>query len=252
MTSFVVDQMTWSYSRLKAFEDCPYGFFLRYIYHCQQTRTFFADYGSFVHSILADIYLGKITADDACAIYASEFAQRVVNDAPSPSTYLNYFNAGLDAVKHPRMPSGKILGVERKVKFKVGQYDFVGIIDLVVEANDGSIEIWDHKSKALKPRTKRLKQSVQDMVLDEYLRQLYLYSIPVIEIYGRKPKTLVFNCYRTGTVIREPFDPVKLGEAKNWATSTIEKVRACEKYLPSADYFKCRYICSMRDECEFA
>lgn len=49
----IIDQMTWSYSRIKAFDDCPYRWFLKYIKCEPGSEMFFASYGSFMHELNA-------------------------------------------------------------------------------------------------------------------------------------------------------------------------------------------------------
>ena len=52
----VIEDMTWSYSRLKAFEDCPYKWYLRYIRFpkAKGVDQFFADYGTFIHELIRE------------------------------------------------------------------------------------------------------------------------------------------------------------------------------------------------------
>ena len=44
----LIDDMVWSYSRIKAFVDCPYRFYLKYIRHIHGKEMFFASYGTFM------------------------------------------------------------------------------------------------------------------------------------------------------------------------------------------------------------
>ena len=45
--SYIVGQMTWSHTRLAAFEDCPYKFLLRYILDLPPGEHFFSGYTPF-------------------------------------------------------------------------------------------------------------------------------------------------------------------------------------------------------------
>lgn len=49
----LIDDMTWSYSRVKSFETCPYKWYLRYIVGLRGKRMFFADYGTFMQKFKA-------------------------------------------------------------------------------------------------------------------------------------------------------------------------------------------------------
>ena len=52
----LIDDMTWSYSRVKSFEDCPYKWFLKYIVGLHGKRMFFADYGTFMHKLMESFH----------------------------------------------------------------------------------------------------------------------------------------------------------------------------------------------------
>ena len=251
MYSFILDGMTWSYSRIKTYEECPYRFFLKYIYGCEDKPLFFAEYGSFVHDVLEQFYLKKLTRDGAVTLYLSKFASKVTSQAPSPSVYLSFFKSGLSYLEIIEHPSGEVLAAEKYVRFKLDQYPFIGFVDLVIKAEDQSIEIWDHKSHPLKERSGRKTPTKTDQELDEYLRQLYLYAIPIAKCYGVHPSRLVFNCYRKGIVIKEPFRPDRLEEARNWALSKIAEIRRAKAFPPVIEFFKCKYLCSVHDHCEY-
>ena len=40
----LIEDMVWSYSRIKAFDDCPYRWYLKYIRHLHGKDMFFSDY----------------------------------------------------------------------------------------------------------------------------------------------------------------------------------------------------------------
>jgi len=85
---------------------------------------------------------------------------------------------------------------------------------------------------------------------DEYLRQLYLYAVPVAEQYG-PPGNLVFNCFRTGSMISEPFSQAAFEETIAWALRIIEDTLREKDWLPCEDAWKCRYLCDVAGECEY-
>ena len=251
MYSFILDGMTWSYSRIKTYEECPYRFFLKYIYECEEKSLFFAEFGSFMHNVLEQFYLKKLTRDGAVSLYLSEFASKVTGQAPSPSVYLSFFSSGLSYLEIMGHPTGQVLAAEKCVRFRLGRYPFIGFVDLIVRSPDQTIEIWDHKSHPLKERSGKNPPTKTDQELDDYLRQLYLYAIPVAAMYGVSPSRLVFNCYRKGVVIREPFNPDRLEEAEWWAVSQIESILSAKSFPPKMEFFKCKYLCSVQDHCEY-
>ena len=132
------------------------------------------------------------------------------------------------------------------------QHFFTGFVDLIYQDKDGALCILDHKSRALKPRSGRKNPTKTDLELDDYLRQLYLYSIPISKLYGRYPDFLEFNCYRTDVRIKEPFQMEVLDHTKKWALDTIDAIRNEESWKPNIDFWRCKYLCPFHDSCEYA
>lgn len=250
--SLITSAMTWSYSRVTAFDSCPYKFFLTHIKPCPQTPLFFSGYGSFMHELLADYYRGEKPGGALIRTYLTEFQGHISGRAPDNQVFSNYFQQGLSYLKGLEMPKENILGVEKQVTFQVGNWPFIGYIDLLLQDREnGDVIILDHKSRALKPRSTRQRRTKSDEELDRYLRQLYLYSIPVEREYGVLPSFLAFNCYRSGSSIREPFSLSAYHAAKEWATRSIESIVHTENFSPHMDYYFCRYICDVHDSCEY-
>ena len=62
----LIKDMVWSYSRIKAFYDCPYRWYLKYIRKLHGKDMFFSDYGSFVHKLIELYYRGEKTQSQLC------------------------------------------------------------------------------------------------------------------------------------------------------------------------------------------
>jgi len=85
---------------------------------------------------------------------------------------------------------------------------------------------------------------------EAYLRQLYLYSVPVVAQFGT-PDFLVFNCFRNGVLIKEPFSQTAFEEAIAWAQCTIEEILCEADWTPCEEVWKCCYLCDMAEHCEY-
>ena len=66
------------------------------------------------------------------------------------------------------------------------------------------------------------------------------------------PHTLSFNCFRTHTVIREPFVKEKFEGAKVWAVNLIHQIEENEDWNPDIDFWKCSYLCEHHNNCELS
>ena len=252
MYDYIISQMVWSFSRISAFHECPYRFFMRYI--CAEDDVapmFFAGYGSFIHSILCDFYTGRISRDEAVTRYLKDFQKSVNGSAPSPDIFGNYFRQGLSFLQNMQPFDGTVLDAERRVSFSVDGFPFVGFVDMICRNPRGELCIVDHKSRSLKPRSNRKKPTKSDEELDRYLRQLYLYSIAAFDIYGEYPTQLMFNCFRTGEMIVEPFRQDGFDEAKQWAVESIRAIQTQAKWWPNYDFFRCKHLCGLNSGCEY-
>ena len=245
----LIESMTWSYSRLTSFESCPEAWFKNYIQHTPERSTFYASYGSYVHQILEDYYTGALSSEDMLAEFVSGFDRHVVGMRPAQSTVSKYVEGAIDYLKSFTPLPYNMLEVESKMSFELGGKPFVGIIDYLGE-RDGNLYLVDNKSGDISPRSNRKKPTIKDVELDEKLRQLYLYSTPVYEKYGKYPSYLCFNCFRTGKFICEPFVSSAYESAVDWALETIHLIENEEYFAADPEYFKCHWLCGYYDICE--
>ena len=243
--------MTFSYSRLTAFDSCKYKWLMKYILGVPSVKDgFFSSYGTFLHDIFAKYYRGEGSVATLSNYYINEYCNQVVGKPQKMTTAVNYFNQGFEAVLNLKPAPYEILGVEKEVHWKLGGRDYVGYIDLLLRSEDGII-IVDHKNRDLKPRSTRAKPTKTDEELSQYLRQPYMYSTPVYEEYGIYPISLQFNVYRTGLQIKERFDMQEYEKTLQWARDKADEIERNDDWSPNIDYFGCRYLCDVRNECEY-
>lgn len=257
----VIDDMVWSYSRINTFHNCPYQWYLKYLCLERDEDQFFSSFGAFIHDILDGFYSGLLSKEGALRLYLTGYPFRVTEGAPSAKVFSRYFTDGLRCVSSPPELPIPNPSTEQTMRFSVGGYPFTARIDALGLLADGGVGLLDHKSRILKPRSGRKKPTVSDMELDEYLRQLYLYSIPVREMYGEPPRKLFFNCFRglrdrdnqpTGEyIITEPYGEQGLKDAETWAVQSIQAIRSTEVFRPNVDFFRCKYLCGVHDKCEY-
>ncbi len=247
--------MVWSYSRIASFEDCPYKWFMTYLYRdahgkpLQRKSGFFAEYGRYIHLILQMYLSGILRHVDLPGFYVAHFRDNVRAKAPTPKIYHNYFEQGFHYFDTISLPKRKILGVEQHIDFTFAGKPFTGFLDVV--SDDGRLIITDHKSRALKPRSKRAKPTKGDMELDAYLRQLYIYAAAVKKEYGRFPDILEFNCFRSQTIIQQSFDINRFHAAEQWVEEQISYITNNRSWTAKPEYWRCNYLCDLCGQCEY-
>lgn len=212
---------------------------------------FYSSYGSFMHRLIEWFYKGELTKEQMLIKFLFDFQKEVRGDRPSESIVRKYISCGTEYLKRFSPLPYRMIDVERRLYFTVDQYQFVGVLDYVGE-KDGKIFIVDNKSRDLKPRSGRKTPTQKDMELDDMLRQLYLYAAAIKESFGAYPAALCFNCFKSGVFIEEPFSETAFQKTVDWARRTIEAIQNETDFPPYPDYFVCRYLCGVRDECCYA
>lgn len=255
---FLLDTMTWSFSRLNSFYNCPYEWKLRYIDCNKSENGFFGEYGSLIHKILEKYEKGELSLFELNDYYEEHFSESVPHDAP-PNKYVDikqsYYEKGLDYFNNIDLDLDKyeVLGVEKEVRFQIAGKDFVGYIDLLLkEKEKGKIIILDHKSASIKIlKNGKVSKSDQEHVR-EFIRQLCLYAIPIIEEYGHVDE-LWWNLFKDKNWLKMPFNKEDYDEAIQWAEDTLKLIETEKEWLPnnSSSYY-CNYLCGQRNNaCEY-
>lgn len=247
----IIKDMTWSYSRVKAFDMCPYMWYLKYIQNLPGKEMFFSSYGSFVHKILEMFYKGELAKGQLLYYYLTEFRNYVVARAPNPKIFSKYFQDGVEYFKRFAPLQYENPSIEQKVSGDICGIKFTGIIDYKAEDDQGVV-ILDNKSRTLQQRSGKKNPTKADEELDKYFQQLYLYSY-IVETADNMPVSkLGFNCFRCNpSLIVETYSQEKANDAVSWFVDSVSRITQETDFKPDMDYFKCANLCDMHDHCEY-
>lgn len=254
-----IDDMCWSYSRITSFENCKYEFFLNYIVNDKEQylseNNFYAEAGIFVHEILAKVFSGEFTLEEAEQYFRDNFKENIKHKVKK-STMDNTFelcSSYFSEVDLSWLKDYEILGVEMEVKFKISGYDFVGFIDLLLrDKRDGRIVVVDNKSSDYPFKKNGEVKANSKHSFENYKRQMYLYSYAVKMQYGEFPKWIMWNHFKNGGRLATiPFSENEFNQTVDWFVNTIHKIESEEEYKPSQDYFYCTNLCNFRNSCEY-
>lgn len=243
-----LDNIAWSFSSVNTYHTCPRSFKLSYIDRVNPKKgNAFAEFGSFVHELLERYFKGDAEFFELSQMYENEYQINVLHEFP-PNQFCNlsekYYNDGLDYLNSFNGLDSKynVLGVEKEIHITLNGRPFLGYIDLILQdQTDGKYVIVDHKSKS-KFKNKKEKE--------HYLLQLYLYSIYIKEAFGEYPKELMFNMFRTQTLITEKFQEEKLKQAISWFDFTIDMIYFDSEFPENPDEFYCENLCDVREFCK--
>jgi len=246
----LIDDMVWSYSRIACYQQCGYKWFCKYIRGEREAPRFYTSYGSFLHKLIESYYRGSLKKSDMKMKFLTDFSTEVQGARPSEKIVQSYIEKGIAYLESFEPFPYNMIDVEMEVKYEINGIPFIGYIDYLGE-KDGELYIVDNKSRDLKPRSTRKKPTKKDEELDEMLVQLYLYAAAVEQIYGKFPKSLCFNCFKSGVFIEEPFVREKYDEAIKWALDMIGEIKEDENFRPSVEYFGCIHLCGLTSDCEY-
>ncbi len=244
--NFIIDDFTWSYSRVNSYNTCPRMFFLQYIESVSQNGNFFADWGLYIHSLLEQYYKKELAIYELVGQYENGYEESITHQAP-PNKYVDlsvsYYNTGKEYFENfeDKYEDHKILGVEDEIKIDIDGRKFTGYIDLNTLSTDDGIYVIDNKSK------KSFKNKKEE---HDYLRQLYLYSIHIFDKYGEYPTKLIFNMVRGNVDIINPFCKSELDNSKKWFHDEINKIYNENDFLAKPNKFFCDWLCSVGKHCE--
>ena len=254
-----IDNMVWSYSRVSCYNHCPYNFLLKHIVNDDTIylaeSNFYAESGSYIHSILEKIFNGEIKVEDALQYYLEHYDENVFYKT-SESSMSKTYEACADyfaSIDFDWLNDFEILGVEKKVNISICGYKFVGYIDLLLKNKDTQdIYIVDHKSSSYpfkKDGKSILKKSESDF--EKYKKQMYLYCAAVYEEYGKYPKWIVWNHFKEQKIAKIEFDIDDYNLSIQWFLDVIHKIENDENFEANVDYFYCTKLCDFRNSCEY-
>lgn len=255
---FVIDTMVWSFSRLSFYHQCSYGFYLKYVQCNKGEPNFFGQFGSLIHSILEKYVKGELSLFEISHYYEENFYNIVTCDAPK-NNYIDikrsYYEKGLNYLDNIDLilDGYEILGVEKEIRFIIGGYEMIGYIDLLLRDKETQeIIVLDHKSRSVKfKKNGDISKTEEEHILG-FKRQLYLYSIAIIEEYGVKPKYLRWNLFKDRNWLSVEFNDNEFEDAKKWAEDTVKQIEQETRWLPNPSQYYCHNICDMRNcACEY-
>lgn len=239
----ILMETKWSYSRVSSYKICPKMFYIQYILKERGESGSFAEYGTYLHSIMELYNTRELAEYELLDYYREHYKENVTKSFP-PNPWVDlevsYYGAGETFLSNFDGYKDKTIGAEEKfdfdIKHKGKSLKFTGVVDRISEDDNGII-ISDYKSKKAFKSKKEMK---------EYFRQLYVYCIPVWKKYGKLPYKLKFSFFRDYNKVCETlFDEKAFEEAKDWIFNTVDEIFHTDEFTENYNEFFCQHVCSV-------
>jgi putative RecB family exonuclease len=233
-------QQVFSHSSLSSFETCPKKYQLRYLLKVPvDTEGIEAFVGKRVHEVMERLYefasrglvpslarvIARFRANWEEAYCADRL--RIVRSELCADDYRQAGERCLENAYRRLYPfDDETVGLEREIQFPLdsdGLYAVRGVIDRLVRARDGALEIHDYKTGRRVPSQAELDRD----------RQLALYEVGVRAALGEKGEVrLVWHYLYANQTRTSQRTPEQLAELCADTRAVIDRIRAETAWLP--------------------
>jgi putative RecB family exonuclease len=234
-------QDTFSPSSLSCFDNCPKQYHFRYVEPIEvDEEGIEAFVGKRVHEVLERLYRFVAEAmvpslPQVIWRYQQNFEARfeparirIVREDTDVDFYRAAGVRGLENYyrRHYPFDADRTLGLEKKIRFQLdpeGQYKLRGIIDRLVRARDGALEIHDFKTGRRIPSQEQLDRD----------RQLGLYELGVRDQLGEEGEVrLVWHYVVSDQTRSSTRSPEQREALREETVRTIDRIRSEADWAP--------------------
>ncbi len=229
----------YSISQLETFETCPLQYRLVYVDRLKRyVEGVEAFLGQRFHEAMERLYEERafrvVPLDEILDFYEKRWAEKwhkdvkIVKEGRTEDDYRLLGRRFIEDYyrRHHPFEEGRILGLERYVRFSLdqtGRYGFKGIIDRLMRTADGAFEIHDYKTGSSLPEQAELDRD----------RQLALYQVGVQKLWPEaKEVRLVWHLVAFDKEMRSARTPEALEALKTEIMRLIDRVEATSVFAP--------------------
>ncbi|NMB48749.1 UvrD-helicase domain-containing protein [Candidatus Kuenenbacteria bacterium] len=249
-----------SYSQLKAFETCPYQYYLSFILKIPTPGNAMFSYGKTMHATLQRFLTGARELGGAAQaalfggqekeekrIVSLEELLKIYREAWIDDWYESkwrkeeYRARGQKSLKKFYEQLGgqapEVIELEKSFNLKIGLYTVRGVIDRIDRLSNGKVEIIDYKTGEAKSEASADKD------------QLLIYQLAAKEVFGWEVEKLTYYYLDNNTTVSFLGSEKELEKAKEKVLGLIEKIMKYD-FTATPGQFVCQH-CDFKEICEF-
>lgn len=254
----------WSHSRLESYRSCPRKFFYRYIQRVklpEEPESLAQFIGTRVHEAFEQLY-GELrsglrpTLDGILAAFRQRWdaewhAAVMMPDERAPEVHRAQAESWLGDYWHRHAPFGgaRTIDIERRVMFPLddaGRHTWIGFIDRLARAEDGTWQIHDYKTNRRLPTQQDKDADPQLAYYELGIRRMWPNDVQRVELTWH---FVAFDTSITSTRTGEQLDGLR-GEAIA-AIEAIEALPRRAEAFPThesrlCDYCEYQAVCPVR------
>lgn len=208
-----------SYSRLISYLRCPMQYQFMHQYGFSTIQIGQLQYGSNVHNAIEDIHKTCLEG----AVLTDDDVEKIVRENwtsfgfRGPTMEEKFRNAATRTVmkyhKNHSKDYPRIISVEEPFMTELDNCLLRGRVDLLRSTDNDGVEIVD------------FKVSGESDTLDNFSRQLHLYSLAILDVVGKPPEALTIHILKDDKKMDIPFNHRKMKRMKGLVEETHSKIQ---------------------------
>ena len=229
-----------SFSRITAYQQCPYKYNLIYREQWRAAPTPFTSLGLSIHGALEEFHSTKSGSfDDLLDCYNNKWKNEGFDSAQETQ---EFFDRGTRMLRNyydeQAVSKSEIMFIEENFRFKLGRNHIIGIIDRIDKHPDGTHEVIDYKTNL----------QIWDQEKADNDLQLTLYSLACEKVLGFKADTLSYYFLTHNKKISTHRTDEQIAAAEKLIEETTRKIYRV-KFEPNTT--NCPK-CDFRKKCKFS
>lgn len=251
-----LNKMNYSFTAMKSFNDCKYGFKLGYLDKVSRVNNAFSDFGIAVHKVLEAYFSGYVEEKDLANFFLITFDRIVTNDFPPTNGDFDmrqyYKNVGFDFFAQFSFDKERyeVKRAEGALFWQEGNFKLNARPDLLLyDKQTGETILLDYKTAKLKTTPKEKEEQMEQLG-----HQMRLYCRGLEQKLGIKVDKAHVWFVRRNKLVEIDINKGDIENTLRWLNNTRKEMQEETEWAPNnteKQAFFCNYICGVREHCEF-